>query len=171
MAATRLKTFSESKCGNLEGDDIQMPLELVPCNSHLWRCFLVPTRILSTPELTTLWKMVKISKSVGLLYKAKCITSYPYNLFLHYIMRLFIHILPTVYDLIWASTYVTNLQQIHLLKKKVVWAISKADYKASSKPLFANLKILDLFVIYSVQTLFHVLKSQWCWISDSSTFD
>lgn len=42
-------------------------------------------------------------------------------------MRLFIHILPTVYNLIWASTYVTNLQQIYLLQKKVVWAISKAD--------------------------------------------
>ena len=171
MAATCLKTFSESKCGNLEGDDIQMPLKLVPCNSHLWRCFLVPTRILSTPELTTWWKMVKSSKSVGLLYKAKCTTSCPQNLFLHYIMRLFIRILLTVYNLIWASTYVTNLQQIYLLQKKVVLAISKADYKASSKPLIANLKILDLFVIYSVEKFFHVLTWQWCWISHSSIFD
>ena len=30
-------------------------------------------------------------------------------------------------------------------------AISKADYNASSKPLFANLKILDVFSIYSLQ--------------------
>ena len=29
--------------------------------------------------------------------------------------------------------------------------LSKADYKASSKPLFANLKILDVFSIYSLQ--------------------
>ena len=116
--------------------------------------------------------MVKSSKLVGLLYKAKCTTSCPQNLFLHYTMRLFIHILLTVYNLIWAPTYVTNLQQIHLLLKKVVWAISKADYKASSKPLFASLKILDLFefVIYSVQKFFHVLTSQWCWISDSSRY-
>ena len=71
--------------------------------------------------------MVKSSKLVGLLYKAKCTTSCPQNLFLHYTMRLFIHILLTVYNLIWASTYVTNLQQIYLLQKKVVWAISKAD--------------------------------------------
>ena len=170
MTATRLKTFPESKCGNLEGDDIQMPLKLVPRKSHLWRCFLLPTRILSTPELTTWWKMVKSSKLVGLLYKAKCTTSCPQNLFLHYTMRLFIHILLTVYNLIWASTYVINLQHIHLLQKKVVWAISKADYKASSKPLFASLKILDLFVIYSVQKFFHVLTSQWCWISDSSRY-
>ena len=105
--------------------------------------------------------MVKSSKLVGLLYNAKCTTSCPQNLFLRYTMRLFIHILLTVYNLIWAPTYVTNLQQIHLLLKKVVWAISKADYKASSKPLFASLKILDLFefVIYSVQKFFHVLTS------------
>ena len=51
----------------------------------------------------------------------------------------------------WASTYVTNLQRIYLLQKRAVRAISEADYKASSKPLFANLKILDVFSIYSLQ--------------------
>ena len=54
-------------------------------------------------------------------------------------------------NLIWASTYVTNLQRIYLLQKRAVRAISKADYKASSKPLSANLKILDVFSIYSLQ--------------------
>ena len=38
-----------------------------------------------------------------------------------------------------------------LLQKRAVRAISKADYKASSKPLFSNLKILDVFSIYSLQ--------------------
>ena len=47
--------------------------------------------------------------------------------------------------------YVTNMQRIYLLQKRAVRAISKADYKASSKPLFANLKILDVFSIYSLQ--------------------
>ena len=41
-----------------------------------------------------------------------------------------------------------NLQRIYVLEKRAVRAISKADYKASSKPLFANLKILDVFSIY-----------------------
>ena len=57
----------------------------------------------------------------------------------------------TYCNLIWASTYVTNLQRIYLLQKRAVRAISKADYKASSKPLFANLKITDVFSIYSLQ--------------------
>ena len=65
-------------------------------------------------------------------------------------MTLFIHIC-TYCNLIWASTYVTNLQRIYLLQKRAVRAISKADYKATSKPLFANLKILDVFSIYSLQ--------------------
>ena len=53
----------------------------------------------------------------------------------------------TYCNLIWASTYVTNLQRIYLLQKRAV----RADYKCSSKPLFANLKILDVFSIYSLQ--------------------
>ena len=57
----------------------------------------------------------------------------------------------TYCNLIWASTYVSNLQRIYLLQKRAVRAISKADYKASSKHLFANLKILDVFSIYSLQ--------------------
>lgn len=36
-------------------------------------------------------------------------------------------------------------------RKEQSWAISKADYKASSKPLCANLKIVDVFSIYSFQ--------------------
>ena len=74
----------------------------------------------------------------------------------------------TYCNLIWASTYVTNLQRIYLLQKRAVRAISKVDYKASSKSLFANLKILDVFTIYSLQVstymimmlyLFLLLKS------------
>ena len=57
----------------------------------------------------------------------------------------------TYCNLIWGSTYITNLQRIHLLQKRAIRVISKADYKASSKPLFANLKILDVFSTYSLQ--------------------
>ena len=43
------------------------------------------------------------------------------------------------------------MQRIYLVQKRAVRAIPKADYKASSKPLFANLKILDVFGIYPLQ--------------------
>ena len=90
----------------------------------------------------------KISKSVGLLYKAKYYLPSKSLLTLYYAL---VYPYLTYCNLIWASTYVTNLQRIYLLQKRAVRAISKADYKASSKPLFANLKILDVFSIYSLQ--------------------
>ena len=70
---------------------------------------------------------------------------------LHYTKNMLVYPYLTYCNLIWASTYVTNLQRIYLLQKRAVRAISKADYKASSKPLFANLKITDVFSIYSLQ--------------------
>ena len=90
----------------------------------------------------------KISKSVGLLYKAKYYLPSTSLLTLYYAL---IYPYLSYCNLIRASTYVTNLQRIYLLhvQKRAVWAIS--DYKASSKPLFANLKILDVFSIYSLQ--------------------
>ena len=90
----------------------------------------------------------KISKSVGLLYKAKYYLPSKSLLTLYYAL---IYPYLTHCNLIWASTYVTNLQRIYLRQKRAVQAISKADYKASSKPLLANLKILDVFSIYSLQ--------------------
>ena len=92
----------------------------------------------------------KISKSVGLLCKAKYYLPSKSLLTLYYAL---IYPYLTYYNLIWASTYVTNLQRIYLLRiqKRAVRTISKADYKASSKPLFANLTILDVFSIYSFQ--------------------
>ena len=56
----------------------------------------------------------------------------------------------TYYNLVWASTYVSNLQRIYLLHKRAVRSITKADYKAPSKP-FTKLNILDIFSIYSLQ--------------------
>ena len=85
--------------------------------------------------------------SVGILYKAK------HHLPSKYLTLYYALIYPylTYCNSIWASTCVTNLQRIYLLQKRAVRAISKADYNASSKHLFANLKIIDVFNIYSLQ--------------------
>ena len=88
----------------------------------------------------------KISKSVGLLHKAKYYLPSNSLLTLYYAL-----ICPylTYCNLIWASTYVTNLQRIYQLQKRAVRAISKADYKASSKPLFQIWKFL-MFLVYTL---------------------
>ena len=84
-------------------------------------------------------------------YFIKLNTICPQNLFLHNTLPFFIHILLQfnlgLYLCHQPATYLYN----YLLQKRTVRAISKADYKASSKPLFANLKILDVFSIYSLQ--------------------
>ena len=90
----------------------------------------------------------KISKSLGLLYKAKYYL--PSNSLLTLYCALIYPYL-TYCNLIWAFTYITSLQRIYLLQERAIRAISKADYKASSKPVFANSKILDVFSIYSFQ--------------------
>ena len=90
----------------------------------------------------------KISKSVGLLYKAKYYLPSKSLPTMYYAL---IYPYFTYCTLIWACTYVTNLQRIYLLQKRAVRAISNADYKASSQALFANLKILDVFSTYSLQ--------------------
>ena len=72
----------------------------------------------------------KISKSVGLLYKAKYYSPSKSLLTLYYAL---IYPYLTYCNLIWASTYVTNLQRIYLVRKREVRAIPKADYKASIK--------------------------------------
>ena len=90
----------------------------------------------------------KITKSTGLIYKASFYLNHNSLLSLYYAL-VFPYL--TYCNLIWASTYVTNLQRIYLLQNRTVGLISKADYRAPSKPLFIKTKILDIFSIYSLQ--------------------
>ena len=90
----------------------------------------------------------KIAKSIGLTYKANFYLHQNSLLLLYYAL---IYPYLTYCNLIWASTYVTNLQRIYLLQKRAVRLISKSDCRAPSKPLFAKMKILDIFSIYSLQ--------------------
>ena len=64
----------------------------------------------------------KISKSVGLLYKAKyCLPSK--SLQTKYYALIYLYF--TYCNLIWASTYVTKLQRIYLLQKRAVRATTR----------------------------------------------
>ena len=49
------------------------------------------------------------------------------------------------------ATYVSNLNRIFYLQKRVVRAIANSDYRAHSSPLFAKLGILDIFQVNSFQ--------------------
>ena len=73
----------------------------------------------------------KISESVGLFYKAKYYLPSKSLLTALYFALIYPYL--TYCNLIWASTYVSNLQRIYLVQKRAVRAIPKADYKASIK--------------------------------------
>ena len=87
------------------------------------------------------WKTHMLSvnpNSTGLIYKTSFYLNHNSLLSLYYVL-IFPYL--TYCHLIWASAYVTNLQRIYLLLKRTVRLISKADYRALSKPLFTKTKI------------------------------
>ena len=83
----------------------------------------------------------KIAKSVGIIYRSRYLLSSATKLSLYYTL---IYPYLTYCNIVWSSTYVTNLNRIHLLQKRVVRALMNSDYRAHSGPLFKHLKILDI---------------------------
>ena len=91
----------------------------------------------------------KISKSIGIIYKASfCLPSTAlvtiyYSLIYPYLMYCVS---------VWGSTYKSNLKSIFLLQKKLVRIISKAPFDAHTGPLFKDLQILKFHNIYKYHT-------------------
>ena len=57
----------------------------------------------------------------------------------------------TYCNIVWASTYPSNLTRLLLMQKRAVRAITNAYYRAHTKPLFLQLGVLD---IYQINTLY-----------------
>ena len=90
-----------------------------------------------------------MSKSIGILFRSRFCLSSKTQLTLYYSL-IYPHI--TYCNTTWLSTYVTNLNRIYCLQKRVVRAITNSDYKAHSAPLFSKLRILDIFQVNTFQT-------------------
>ena len=84
----------------------------------------------------------KISKSVGLLYKSRFFLTQKSKISLYYSL-----VYPYIQycNIIWSSTYPSSLNRILLLQKRIIRIVANADYLSHTKPLFKNLKILDIF--------------------------
>ena len=54
-------------------------------------------------------------------------------------------------NLVWASTYRTNLIRLEILQKRVIRTIAKTTYDAHTDPIFQNLGILKFHDIYLIQ--------------------
>ena len=92
----------------------------------------------------------QISKLVGIIFRSQVCLSSKTKLTL-YCALIYPYI--TYCNSTWSSTYVSNLNRIFYLQKRVLWGTVNSDYRAHS-PLFAKLGILDIFQVNS----FHIAK-------------
>ena len=90
----------------------------------------------------------KISKSIGVIYKASfCLpTSSLLTLYYSLVCPYLVYCVS-----VWGSTYPSNLKRILLLQKKVVRIISGSAFDAHTEPIFKQLKILKLCDIFRFQ--------------------
>ena len=93
----------------------------------------------------------KISKSIGIIYKASFFLSKSSLCKLYYsLVYPYLQYCITV----WGSTYPSNLKRIILLQKRIMRILNKEPFDAHSDPIFSELKILKFDKIY----LYHLGK-------------
>ena len=99
---------------------------------------------------------LKISKSIGIIYRSRFYLSSKSKLALYYSL---VYPYLSYCSITWASTYVTKLNRIFILQKRAVRVLTNSDFRAHSAPLFLQLKILDIFKLNA----FHVAKFMFCY--------
>jgi hypothetical protein len=90
----------------------------------------------------------KISKSIGIIYKASFCLS---KVSLHKLYYSLVYLYMQYCIIVWASTYPTNLNRIILLLKRIIRIVSKEAFDAHTNPIFKALKILKFDNIYLLQ--------------------
>ena len=94
----------------------------------------------------------KISKSIGIIYRARFYLLASTKLSLYYKL---IYPYLSYCNTAWFSTYVSNLSCIFLLQKRIVRVLTNSiSYRAHTAPLFSKLKILSIHQLNS----FHIGK-------------
>ena len=93
----------------------------------------------------------KISKSIGIIYRARFYLLASTKLSLYYTL---IYPYLSYCNTAWSSTYVSNLSRIFLLQKRIVRVLTNSNYRAHTAPLFSKLKILSIYQLNA----FHIGK-------------
>ena len=91
----------------------------------------------------------KISKSIGVIYRSRFYLSTKTKISLYYSL---VYPYLSYCNIVWSSTYVTNLNRIFLLQKRAVRALTNAHYYSHTAPLFKQLRLLDIYNINSYYT-------------------
>ena len=103
-------------------------------------------RLLLTLLLIARFVYAKISKTRGMLSKAKSYVTKKSLLLFVFFFLVYPYLTYAYCNIIWSSTYPTNIiNRIYLLQKRIVQTICAAN---PSKPIFQKLGYLSLFKIY-----------------------
>ena len=84
----------------------------------------------------------KLAKNIGLLYR---VNQYLNESSLKTVYFSYIHSYLNYTNIAWASTYPTNLKQIHLKQKHAARIVYNKDKLTNSKPLLKNLNALNVY--------------------------
>ena len=98
----------------------------------------------------------KVSKSTGVIYRSRFLLSMKTKLSLYYTL---IYPYLTYCNVVWSSTYVTNVKRLFLIQKRLVRALTNADFTAHTAPLFYRLNLLDIYKI----NFLHIVKFMYCY--------
>ena len=96
-----------------------------------------------------------ISKSIGILYKASTILN---KLQLKQLYHSFIHSYLSYANIAWGSTHKSKLETLYRRQKHAIRIIYAANRLAHTKPLFMEMKILNVYEINVFQVLTLMFK-------------
>ena len=97
----------------------------------------------------------KVRKSIGIIRKIRGLISQN-ALRILYFSLIYPHL--SYCNIVWASTYRTNLQKLLISQKKIARIATFSDYLAPSAPLFKKLNLLTIFDINILQTCLFIFK-------------
>ena len=102
----------------------------------------------------------KLSKSIGVIYKAAPILSENALRNLYYTFC-YPHILYGI--IVWGKAYKTNINPLQITLKKILRIITKSPYLTHTEPLYKRLKIMKIYEVYKLRTstfiFLHSLKA------------
>ena len=100
----------------------------------------------------------KVSKIAGMLFRARsCLSSKT----LRTIYNALIYPYLTYCNIIWGSNYISRLNRIYKIQKKVIRIMTFLKYRQESKPLFLSLGLLNIYEInrYQLAIFMHLYSN------------
>ena len=114
---------------------------------------LIDENLTWKPQIENVCK--KVSKSIGVLYQARPFLS---KHLLQQLYFAFVHSHLNYCNIAWGSTHRTKLERLYRYQKHAIRILNYKDRFTHTKPLFLDMKILNIFDMNIFQTLCTMFK-------------